>query len=257
MSEQSPDATEQQIVVIGPDGQPVGIDAGERHAAGQEGDGDDEGEQALDRPGGAAREGDAHRQHDPAAARRGEGRAARRRQPPAAPRHPPGLDQGARGRPRSRAGRGARPAVAAVHGGHHARPTPSSGSPRRSSSAGWRACSTASRRRSTRSRWRRAPSSSRSDGRCLRACTRRGAACGRTAGPGAARTRAAAACTSEPHAVVRNLRSTGDPRSVLGRDPGEQQQAEHADQRDAPRPGAASRPSDGVERAPSSGADSE
>jgi hypothetical protein len=46
MSEQSPDATEQQIVVIGPDGQPVAS----MHAsvmAAQQGDGDDDGERAL------------------------------------------------------------------------------------------------------------------------------------------------------------------------------------------------------------------
>jgi len=43
MSEQSPDATEQQIVIIGPDGQPVASMPASAMAA-QDGDGDDEGE---------------------------------------------------------------------------------------------------------------------------------------------------------------------------------------------------------------------
>ena len=73
-----------------------------------------------DRHGRAAGQGDADRQHDPPAARRGEGGAAGRRQPAAAARHPPGLDRRAQGRPRARAGRGAGPDHPAVH----RRPTP-------------------------------------------------------------------------------------------------------------------------------------
>ena len=67
------------------------------------------------RHGRAARQGDADRQHDPPAARGGEGGPARRGQPQPAQGDPPGLDQGARGRPGARAGRGARAALAAVH----------------------------------------------------------------------------------------------------------------------------------------------
>ena len=44
MSEQSPDAPEQQIVVIGPDGQPVASMPASASPPHQEGDGDDEGE---------------------------------------------------------------------------------------------------------------------------------------------------------------------------------------------------------------------
>ena len=79
-----------------------------------------------------------------------------------------------------------------------ARPTPSCGSPRRSWSAGWRACSTASRPRSTPSRWRRGRSSS----RCGKALppgmmpqqAAQGSSPARTTASGPARTRAG--CTS-------------------------------------------------------------
>ena len=72
-------------------------------------------ERSGHRPGRAARQGDADRQHDPAAARGGAGRPAGRGQPQAAEGDPPELHQGARGRPRAGAGRGAGAAVAAVH----------------------------------------------------------------------------------------------------------------------------------------------
>ena len=152
------------MIVVGPDGQPVAVPAdavsqahrgrGRRRPA------------RAHRPGRAAGEGDADRQHDPAAARGGEVGAARRRQPQPAQGDPPLLDQGARERAGARAGRGAGAAVAAVHRGRHARRTPSCGSPRPSWSAGSRDSSTASRPRSTPSRSRRVRSSS----RCVAPC---------------------------------------------------------------------------------------
>ena len=113
---------EQRVVVIGPDGQPMGSVPASVLAAAAAATGDGRrrrrGRRARHhRPRGAAREGDADRQHDPAAARGGEGGSARRGQPQPAQGDPPGLDQGARGRAGARAGRGAGAALAAVHRG--------------------------------------------------------------------------------------------------------------------------------------------
>ena len=70
---------EQQVVVIGPDGQPMGVGPGQRARRGRRSDGERRrrrGRRARHhRPGRAAGQGDADRQHDPAAARGGEGRA--------------------------------------------------------------------------------------------------------------------------------------------------------------------------------------
>ena len=97
------------------------------------------------------------------------------------------LDRRARGRPGARAGRGARADHAAVPGRRRP-PTPSCGSPRPSSSGGWRGCSTASRPRCSPSRWRPRRSCSRC-ARCRRApATRR---CRRQGAPGMPRPPAA------------------------------------------------------------------
>ena len=119
-----------------------------------------------DRHGRAAGQGDADRQHDPPAARRGEVGAAGRRQPAAAAQHPR--------RPRSPSSRtGWRPSWSRSWSGSRCRSAttppramPSCGSPRPSWSAGWRGCSTASRPPCSPSRWPPAPSSSRCAGRC-------------------------------------------------------------------------------------------
>ena len=170
----------------GPDRRP-GRAAGRRRPGVRAGGGAGRGrrpEARAHRPGRAARQGDADRQHDPAAARGGEVRAARRGEPQPAQGDPPGLDQ-ASSRPGSR-----RSWSRSWSGCRCRSPTTrprrraSCGSPRPSSSAGSRASSTASRPRSTPSRWRRGRSSS----RCAAGCRRDRAAAG-----GAAQDRPAAA----------------------------------------------------------------
>ena len=142
------------------------------------------------RHGRAAGQGDADRQHDPPAAGRGEVGTAGRRQPATAAQHPRGLDRGAEGGSRPGAGRASWSGSRCPSVRTRPRATPSCGSPRRSSSAGWRGCSTASRRLCSPSRWRPAPSWSRCVGRCPRASPPT------TPSPGR-RPRAAVACTCE------------------------------------------------------------
>ena len=156
-------------MIVGPDGQPVGDDPEERAAhdlrrrrRGRR----PRGRAPHHRAGRAAREGDADRLDDPPAARRGEGRAARRGQPQPPQGDPPGVDQGARGRPRARAASTSSSGSRSPSPRRASPPRASSGSRRRSSSAGSRASSTASRPRSTPSRWPPAVSWN----RCARRC---------------------------------------------------------------------------------------
>ena len=100
----------QQVVVVGPDGQPVGalpMPQSPTRTVGR-----------VDRRHGrAAGQGHADRHDDQAAAGGGPGRAAGRRQPQPAARHPRGVDPRARGGPRPRAARRAGADHAAVHRG--------------------------------------------------------------------------------------------------------------------------------------------
>ena len=154
--------------MIGPDGQPMGaVPASALAARTTRRQRRRRGRRArADRPRGAARQGDADREHDPPAARGGEGRSRSTR--------PAGPASRRSTRPRSRSSRpGWRRSWSRSWSGCRCRsprtprrPRASCGSRRPSWSAGWRACSTASRPRSTPSRWPLAPSSSRSGGRC-------------------------------------------------------------------------------------------
>ena len=111
------------MVVVGPDGQPVGtIPASALREQTLDEDGDPEADEArhitdlVEQPAKVMRIGSMIRQllEEVKAA------PARRGQPAPAQGDPPGLDQGARDRAGPRAGRGAGAAVAAVHRGGHA-----------------------------------------------------------------------------------------------------------------------------------------
>ena len=148
-----------KVLIVGPDGMavegpPRADDGRPRRTA------------LGDRAGRAARQGDADRQHDPAAARGGEGRSAGRGLPAAPEGDPRRLDQGAGDRAWLRSWSRSWNGSASTSPRTARRPRPSCGSRRPSWSAGWRACSTASRPRCSPSRWPLASSSS----RCVAPC---------------------------------------------------------------------------------------
>ena len=168
-----PRMSPQRVVVIGPDGQPVGTIPADmvqgltpEDPDDEDGDGNRQLTDLVEQPAKVMRIGSMIRQllEEVKAAPLDEASRA----PPQG--DPPGLHQGARERPGSGAGRGARAALAALHRRRHPQSRASCGSPRPSSWAGSRGCSTASRPRSTPSRWPPGPSSSRCAAPCRPGC---------------------------------------------------------------------------------------